>query len=145
MIRGHESEAMRTLPRVWRFFRKPGRQRLDSWVRPFRGVPPPIRLPFRARFLARTVYLGAIGADDEFKLAELAFIQPFLRPGVTVFDVGPHHGLCTFLASKVVRPSGKVISFEPSVRERNALRLNVVLGRCKNVLIQALALGNVEV
>jgi FkbM family methyltransferase len=88
--------------------------------------------------------MGGAVLHGGFELAERAFVSRFLRPGMTVLDIGAHHGLYTLLASKAVGPSGQVIAFEPSPRERKALRLNVRLNRCKNVLIQELALGNEE-
>jgi FkbM family methyltransferase len=106
------------------------------------NMPIPLRLPFGAWFVARGDYLGSALTYDGFELAERAFVQRFLRPGMTVLDIGAHHGLYTLLASKLVGPGGKVIAFEPSPRERRALRLNVGMNRCKNVLIQEPALGN---
>jgi FkbM family methyltransferase len=77
-----------------------------------------------------------------FELAERAFVSRFLRAGMTALDIGAHHGLYTLLASKLVGPNGRVFAFEPSPRERRALRWNVGLNRCKNVVIEGLALGN---
>ncbi|MFI5059278.1 MAG: FkbM family methyltransferase [Candidatus Acidiferrales bacterium] len=108
------------------------------------NMPIPLRLPFGAWFLARSDYMGAAVTYGGFELAERAFVSRFLRPGMTVLDIGAHHGLYTLLASKAVGPSGHVFAFEPSPRERKALRLNVGLNRCKNVGIQELALGNEE-
>jgi FkbM family methyltransferase len=76
-----------------------------------------------------------------FEQAEFAFVERFLQHGMTVLDVGAHHGLYTLLASKRVGPSGRVIAFEPSPRERKALRLHLTLNRCRNVIIQEEAIG----
>jgi FkbM family methyltransferase len=136
------------LPRVWRFMQKPLREKLRSfyarWTRLFPGVPLPVRLPFGAWFLARSDHMSAAVVYGGFELAESAFAGRFLRPGMTVLDIGAHHGFYTLFFSKLVGPTGKVIAFEPSPRERRALRLNVGLNRCKNVVIQGLALGNKE-
>ena len=77
-----------------------------------------------------------------FESAELAFVERFLKPGMTMLDLGAHHGLYTLLASKRVAPGGKVFAFEPSPRERRALHLNALLNLCWNVTIQGLALGS---
>ena len=61
---------------------------------------------------------------------------------MTVLDIGAHHGLYTLLASKRVGPQGKVWSFEPSVRERKALKLHLRMNRCSNVKIQDVAVGD---
>jgi FkbM family methyltransferase len=63
---------------------------------------------------------------------------------MTVLDIGAHHGLYTLLASIRVSPGGRVFAFEPSPRERKALQWNMRLNRCKNVVIEGLALGNEE-
>jgi FkbM family methyltransferase len=115
-----------------------------GWIRLFPGVPLPARLPFGAWFLARSDYMGAAVVFGVFELAESAFVGRFIRPGMTVLDIGAHHGFYTLFFSKLVGSSGKVIAFEPSPRERRALRLNVGLNRCKNVVIQGLALGESE-
>ena len=108
------------------------------------GVPLPIPLPFGAWFLARNDYVGGAEMHGGFEPGERAFVCRFLRAGMTALDIGAHHGLYTLLASKLVGPSGRVFAFEPSPRERNALRWNVGLNRCKNVAIEDLALGNEE-
>jgi len=108
------------------------------------GVPLPIPLPFGGWFLARNDYMGGAEMHGGFELAERAFVSRFLRAGMTVLDIGAHHGLYTLLASKRVGPSGRVFAFEPSPRERKALRWNIGLNHCKNVVIEGLALGNEE-
>jgi FkbM family methyltransferase len=77
----------------------------------------------------------------DFERAELAFATTFIQPGMTVLDLGAHHGLYTILASKRVGSGGRVYAFEPSPRERRALRIHLVLNLCRNVALQALALG----
>jgi FkbM family methyltransferase len=88
--------------------------------------------------------LGGMLLGDGFENAERHFVQRFLQPGMTVLDIGAHHGLYSLLASKRVAASGRVISFEPSPRERRALRLHLVLNRCRNVVVEGLALGDEE-
>ena len=107
-------------------------------------VPLPIPLPFGAWFLARNDYMGGAEMHGGFEPAERAFVGRFLRTGMTALDIGAHPGLYTLLASKRVGPSGRVYAFEPSPRERRALRWNLGLNRCKNVVIEEMALGNVE-
>ncbi|HYL77545.1 MAG TPA: FkbM family methyltransferase [Bryobacteraceae bacterium] len=58
---------------------------------------------------------------------ELAFIDRFLRPGMTFLDVGANDGLYTTLASKCVGPHGTVWAFEPSSRELSRLERNLEL------------------
>lgn len=144
----HKSETSGLLPRIARFLQKPWHEKSMSfysrWIRLFPGVPLPARLPFGAWFLARNDSVGGAEMHGGFELAERAFVSRFLQAGMTALDIGAHHGLYTLLASKLVGPNGRVFAFEPSPRERRALRWNVGFNRCKNVVIEGLALGNEE-
>ena len=102
----------------------------------------PVRLAFGAYWFARKDNLSEPLLAGNFETAELAFVERFLQPGMTVLDLGAHQGLYTLLASRCVGPRGRVISFEPSPRERRALRLHVWLNLCRNVRIEGLAVGD---
>jgi FkbM family methyltransferase len=132
--------------RINRFLRKPLHEQSRSfyvrWRQLFPNLPIPVRLPYGAWFVARNDYFGSKLTYDGFETAERAFVQNFLKPGMTVMDVGAHHGLYTLLASKCVGDAGRVIAFEPSPRERRALLLNLRLNRTKNVRVESLALGS---
>ncbi len=134
------------LRRAWGFLRKPWVEQRQSiyvrWARIFPAVPLPFRLPFGAYWLARHDDLGIPLLSNSFETAELRFVEQLLRPGMTVLDLGAHHGLYTLLASKRVGDSGRVFSFEPSPRERKALKRHLKLNRCRNVSIQEVALGS---
>jgi FkbM family methyltransferase len=134
------------LHRMRRFLQKPRQEKIGSlclrWVRTFPKIPVPVRLPFGAWWLARNDHVSLPIIEGKFETAELAFLNRFLRPGMTVLDLGAHHGFYTLLASKRVGNTGNVFSFEPSPRERKALRLHLRLNRCKNVVIQEMALGD---
>lgn len=110
----------------------------------FPSTPFPVLLPFGAWFIARGDYLGSTLTADAFEVAERAFLRRFLQPGMTVLDVGAHHGFYTLLAARQVTAQGRVYSFEPSPREQKAIRLNLRLNRCKNVSIEPFALGSEE-
>ena len=102
----------------------------------------PVRLSFGAWWIRRNDNLGEPLLAGAFEPAELAFVERFLRPGMTVLDLGAHQGLYTLLASKRVGSSGRVIAFEPSPRERRALRLHLTLNLRSNVMVQGLAVGD---
>jgi FkbM family methyltransferase len=128
------------------FFRKSRSQkyailvrRLHKW---FPNAALPIRLPQGIWWLARQDHIGRPILEGNFENAEYDFIRAFLQRGMTVLDVGAHHGFYTVLASKLVGQLGKVIAFEPSPRERKALRLNIVINRLKNISIQGVALAD---
>jgi FkbM family methyltransferase len=63
---------------------------------------------------------------------------------MTVLDIGAHHGLYTVLASRMVKPGGRVIAFEPSPRERARLESHVRLNLCRNVTVEGIALGETQ-
>jgi len=134
------------LNRMRRFMQKPRQEKVRSlcslWLRTFPKIPLPIRVPFGAWWLVRDDHTGRPLSEGYFETAELAFAERFIQPGMTVLDLGAHHGLYTLLASKRVGNTGNVVAFEPSPRERKALRLHLRLNRCKNVDLQELALGD---
>lgn len=107
-----------------------------------RKTPRLIRLPFGALWVLRNDDVGEPLLAGEFEAAEMAFVERFLQPGMTVLDVGAHHGLYSLLASAKVGADGRVFAFEPSPRERRALRLNLLLNFAGNVSVQGLALGS---
>jgi FkbM family methyltransferase len=131
--------------RILRFLRKPSHERSRSvyarWRRLFRNVPLPVRLPFGVWWIARNDYIGVTVLYDGFEIAERKFLRRFLRPGMTVLDIGSHHGFYALFLSKLVGKTGRVIAFEPSPRERRALRLNLLINFVSNVEIHAVALG----
>jgi FkbM family methyltransferase len=110
--------------------------------RAFPRLPVPIRLPFGAWWLAENSALDFNLSTIGFENAEIRFVDRFLKPGMTVLDVGAHHGLYTLLASKRVGHSGKVFAFEPSPRERRRLVRHLRFNSCSNVQVEAYALGS---
>jgi FkbM family methyltransferase len=80
--------------------------------------------------------------QGKFEEAEIAFVGRFVKTGMTVLDIGAHHGLYTLLASNRVGPQGRIFSFEPSTRERSALLQHIRMNRCKNVTVEVFAVGN---
>ena len=72
---------------------------------------------------------------------ELRFLRRFLQPGMTVLDIGAHHGLYAILASHLVAPSGRVIAFEPSPRIARRLRWHLALNRASRVEVEPCAVA----
>jgi FkbM family methyltransferase len=132
--------------RAWRFAQKPWEEKAKSlccrWARAFPDIPLPLRLPFGGWWLVRNDYCSFAIASGSFEKEETHFVEHFLRGGMTVLDIGAHHGYYTLLASKRVGRHGRVIAFEPSPRERKFLERHMSLNRCENVNIEALALGS---
>jgi len=110
-------------------------RKIKSRVRPGR-----IKLPFGARWLLEGSALDQNLQAGEFETSEMRFVERFLKDGMTVLDIGAHHGLYTLLASRIVGENGKVIAFEPSPRERRRLERHLRLNRCRNVHVESVAL-----
>jgi FkbM family methyltransferase len=137
----------RSLPRrAARFLGQPLRQKYFSIAKRVRrvipGMPIPWRLPFGAWWLGENGELDHKLAHEEFEGQELRFVQRLLRPGMTVLDIGAHHGLYTLLCSKSVGGKGRVIAFEASPRECRRLGKHVRLNSCGNVRIEPCAAGS---
>ncbi|MGC2673608.1 MAG: FkbM family methyltransferase [Candidatus Acidiferrum sp.] len=140
------SAARVSMPRrIGRFLASPARRKYITLALRARRVIPempiPLRLGFGAWWLAEKGALDHELMYNGFEETEVRFVQRLLRPGMTVLDIGAHHGLYTLLASKRVGRSGKVIAFEPSPRECQRLARHVRVNRCRNVEIESCALG----
>jgi FkbM family methyltransferase len=149
----HASNGNKLVPWARCFLKKSAREKAGAilfrskslasrYMNPFRKLERPVRTAFGARWIPRDDHVGNLAREGKFEVAELAFVERFLTPGMTVLDIGAHHGLYSLLASKKVGWRGRVISFEPSSRERKALRLNLALNWSWNVRVQEVALGN---
>jgi FkbM family methyltransferase len=134
--------------RLRRFLQKPWREKAGSivfrWLRVFPGIPVPVPLPFGGVWLARNDFVSAQLFHGGFENVECSFVEHFLRPGMTVLDIGAHHGFYTLLASRKVGTQGKVIAVEASLRERKRLNRHLRINRCKNVTVESHALGELE-
>jgi FkbM family methyltransferase len=134
------------LQRISRFLALPAAKKYLSLARHVRtifpGVPIPWRLPFGAWWLARDGELDHKLVEEGFERAELRFVERLLRPGMTVLDIGAHHGLYTLLCSKCVGRKGQVVAFEASPRECRRLAKHVRINACGNVRIEPHAVGS---
>lgn len=63
--------------------------------------------------------------NDNIEQGVRLVFRALVRENMTVIDVGAHIGIYTLLASSLVGPSGKVISFEPNPTVFRLLRDNV--------------------
>lgn len=68
-------------------------------------------------------------------------ISAYLKPGDVFLDVGANIGYFSMLASKLVGDTGRVVSFEPSVRALAKLAPHLMLNECHNVTICHQAMG----
>jgi FkbM family methyltransferase len=142
-----EAEPRMALPqRIRRFAKRPPRGKYLSLAfrarQVFHEMPIPLRLPFGAWWLAEKSALDEELIYKSFESEEMHFVEKVLQPGMTVLDVGAHHGLYTLLTAKRVGPRGKVIAFEPSPRERKRLMRHLRVNGCSNVSVAHCALGD---
>lgn len=107
-------------------------------------------VPLVVRWLAGTRVAVTLGNDNSlclyvagsFEPNEFAFLDRLLRRGMTFVDVGANEGLFSLFAARRVGPEGRVISVEPSSRERRQLGENIRRNRLANVAIVPHALAD---
>jgi FkbM family methyltransferase len=110
--------------------------------RVFPNIPVPMRLSSGVWWILWNDVMSRFVLRGVFEPREKRFVERYLRPQMTVLDIGAHNGFYALLASRRIGPAGSVIAFEPSPRERRRLRWNVRLNRLKNIRVEPLALGN---
>lgn len=134
------------IARLWRFPRKSREDRrrsiLTRFYRWMPYAPVPIKLQFNSWWLAQYEYSTDMILNSGYENAETAFVQRILRREMTVLDIGANRGYYTMLASKKVGKGGRVMAFEPSPRDRRFLKANLLMNRCKNVIVEPIALGS---
>jgi len=135
-------------PRLERFLERP-------WVEKRQILWQKVRQEWRALPTLSSVetgFLFVVRGDEavrdavlsgEFEKMERQFVQRYLRSGMTVLDVGAYFGIYALTASVKVGPTGRIVAFEPSDKQRRGLRLNLFLNGCRNVRTEKLALSNV--
>lgn len=109
----------------------------------FPTIPLITRLFFGYWALAWNDVIGShLYHHDNDEYIEQQALAKLVTVGMTVMDIGANQGIYTLLCAALVGKQGRVISFEPSPRECQRLRWNIMLNRCRNVTIEPLALGN---
>lgn len=83
-------------------------------------------------------WLGSYEFDKQQAIAAA------VRPGMVCFDIGANVGFYTLLFSELTGPEGSVVAFEPVPRNRDLLRRHVAINGCGNVVVQELALADVD-
>src|ERR1700682_5962609 len=101
--RGERLEALK------RFLQKPWPKKMLSirfaCLHVFGAIP--LRLPFGGWWLASNDYNGNTILGGHYETAARRFTEKFLRHGMSVLDIGAHHGLYTLLAARKVGVSGR--------------------------------------
>jgi len=112
------------------------------WNRILPAVPVPLRISPGFWWIARRDVVSDALFSGAFERSGRAFLKSFLAPGMTVFDVGAHGGVYTMSAARLVGPGGRVVSFEPSPRERARLLGHLRLNGIANATVVPSAVGS---
>lgn len=110
-----------------------------------RGLTVPLSVPW----YGGTTVEVTLGTDNSLCLYvcgsyepnEFTFLDGVLKAGMTFVDVGANDGLYTLFAAGKVGDAGRVVSVEPSSRERSHLQHNLERNAIGNVTVVAAALG----
>ncbi len=133
------------LRRVANFPTKSSQQMLSSyvyrWFRWFPGAPALVRLPTGVWWLMDADFICDSIFGKGYENAESSFMRRFVKPGMTVLDVGAHRGFHSLLLSKRVGGHGRLLCFEPSPADAKRLRLHLKINSCRNAEVFEYALG----
>jgi FkbM family methyltransferase len=75
---------------------------------------------------------------------ECAFVRRWLKPGMTVIDIGANVGVYSLPMARQVAPGGRVVAYEPASEPRRLLEIGKRLNQAKNLEIVAAALSDGE-
>lgn len=76
----------------------------------------------------------AFAGDGEFEVQQ-AF-QEYIRPGMTVYDIGANIGFFSLLAARLVGPGGRVVAFEADPEVAARLREHVARNKFSWVVVE---------
>ena len=79
-----------------------------------------------------------------FEPMTTAIISKYVKPGMTVFDIGANIGCHTLPCTKLVGRNGKVIAFEPMPWAASRLKRNIDLNNFNNIILEKFALSEVS-
>lgn len=103
---------------------------------PLRALPRNLQIPVMTglnRGLSWKVGAGIHGCWlGTYERQKMAFLAEFVRPGMTIFDVGAHAGYYTLAFARLVGSSGKVYAFEPDPENLANLRNHLAVNRITN-------------
>ena len=85
----------------------------------------------------RKCWLGSFEPEEQRRFVA------FVRPGMTVYDLGANVGFYTLLASRLVGPRGRVVAVEPLPRNVRYLERHVVANGAANVTVVNAAVSDV--
>jgi FkbM family methyltransferase len=77
-----------------------------------------------------------------YELEKQAALERFIKPGMTVYDIGAQAGFYTLLFSRLVGLGGPVYAFEPFAENLRYLVAHIAMNRLSNVKVVQVALAS---
>ena len=114
----------------------------DAGQRLFRRVPVRVGSGLNQGMKWSIVSTGRGYGSGSFGRDRLEALEAVVRPGDTAWDVGAHKGFMTLALAKLVGPSGQVVSFEPSARNRWFIERHLAWNGVSNVTLLPVAVGS---
>lgn len=143
------SPMLRPMPNWSRFYGPPAGSLAERFrYREFQQLDGPVRYRW-LEDLTLILYPGdqtsrAVYVSGVYEPNTATVLKQLLTRGSVLLDVGANVGLFTLLGSRWVGTEGRVLSFEPSSRERKRLDEQVALNRLTNVIILPQAVADHE-
>lgn len=95
----------------------------------------------RIQMLPSSINIARLWARPWHQDRQLTFLAHYLKPGMTVLDIGAESGLYALAAAKWVG-HGTVYALEPSGARFECLERNIALNRAVNITAQRTTLGD---
>lgn len=114
----------------------------DAGQRLFRHIPVRVTSGLNRGMRWSIVTHGRGYGSGTFGMGRLGALAAVVQPGDTVWDVGAHKGFMTLALAQLVGPTGRVVSFEPSERNRWFIQRHLLWNDVTNVTVLPVALGS---
>lgn len=102
-------------------------------------------IPYGLKYYAYSDWVGTDRViSGRFDRKEVLFMNSYLKPGMVCIDVGAHYGFYTLQMARLVGRAGKVISCEPSKKNRERLAKNISSNHFEQVEVMPVAVSNQE-
>jgi len=89
------------------------------------------------RGVSKLLYIFRENYDEE-----LAYLNKKLKKNSVFIDIGGCIGIYSLVASRIMSGTGKIITFEPSLKSYDRLNYNIKLNKIDNIKVYNIALGD---
>lgn len=129
-------------------------------IKPFRGIARKLYEKYKLLMKNKVVIATREGIKYKLNLSEqidssiyytgclepmtTAVINKYVKKGMTVLDIGANVGCHTLRLAKLVGQNGTVIAFEPMPWALRRLKDNLELNNFNNIVVEKVALSNVN-